>query len=106
MKLLDQQTSVSGQITVADIDQLVELGVEILVCNRPDNEAKGQPLYSDIASVALNKAIEVVNIPFSAGQMTPEQVEEFAALLKQGKRIHAYCRTGNRCTQIWTAATQ
>lgn len=104
--VLDQQTSVSGQMGVNDVDQLVELGVKVLVCNRPDNESEGQPAYDVIASAAESHGLEVVNIPFAGGQMTLAQVEEFAALLDQGKRLHAYCRTGNRCSQIWTAAKQ
>lgn len=103
---LDQQVSVSGQMSVDDIASMIDLGVEVLVCNRPDNEAPDQPAFSIIQAAAQTAGLEFVNIPFAGGQMQPEQAAEFAELLKTGKRIHAYCRTGNRSTQLWTAATQ
>lgn len=103
---IDQQVSVSGQITTADIPSIVDLGVEVLVCNRPDYEVPDQPTFDDIQHAAQAAGLEVVNIPFAGGQMLPEQAVEFAELLKTGKRIHAYCRTGNRSTKIWQAAKQ
>jgi uncharacterized protein (TIGR01244 family) len=101
---LDQQVSVSGQITTDDIVLFLEEGVKVLVCNRPDNESEGQPAYSDIEAAAKKQGLEIINIPFSGGQMQPEQAEAFADLLASGKRIHAYCRTGNRSSQLWSAA--
>lgn len=103
---LDTQVTVSGQILKDDIALLVEQGVEIIVCNRPDNEVEGQPSYSDIEAAVQASGLQVVNIPFSGGQMQPEQAQEFSALLATGKRIHAYCRTGNRSSQIWAAAKE
>jgi len=106
INVLDQQVSVSGQITPSDVVDFANQGVEVLVCNRPDNEAQGQPAYSEVAIAAQEAGLEVLNISFSGGQMQPEQANEFAELLASGKRIHAYCRTGNRSSQLWAAATQ
>lgn len=106
VNVLDQQLSVSGQITADDLVLLKEQGVELVVCNRPDNESEGQPLYSEIAAAAKLIDLNIVNIPFSGGQMQPEQAEEFAGLLATYSRIHAYCRTGNRSSQLWAAAKQ
>lgn len=103
---VDQQVSVSGQITVDDVPAIVGTGTEVLICNRPDHEVADQPLFAEIQVAAEAAGMQVANIPFSGGQMTQEQVEEFSALMGTGKRIHAYCRTGNRCTQIWGAAKQ
>jgi uncharacterized protein (TIGR01244 family) len=101
---LDQQVSVSGQITIDDIALFIEHGVEVLVCNRPDNESEGQPAYSEIELAAKKQGLDIINIPFAGGQMQPEQAETFAEILASGKRIHAYCRTGNRSSQIWSVA--
>ncbi len=106
INVLDQQVSVSGQITPSDVVEFANQGIEVLVCNRPDNEAEGQPAYQEVAIAAQAAGLNIVNIPFSGGQMQPEQVDEFAKLLAGGQRIHAYCRTGNRSSQIWAAATQ
>ncbi|MCG8670410.1 MAG: sulfur transferase domain-containing protein [Pseudomonadales bacterium] len=99
-KITDQYT-VSGQITVEDLDQLVEQGVELLICNRPDNEAEGQPNFLSIESRAKELGIQTANIPFVGGQLTKEHVDLFKEEIGKGLRTHAYCRTGNRCTIIW-----
>ena len=104
--MLDKNVSVSGQVTPEDIAAYAEQGVEIIVCNRPDNEVSDQPSYDSIAAAALMAGLQVVNIPFAGGQMQPEQAVEFADLMESGKRIHAYCRTGNRSTQLWNTAKQ
>ena len=104
--VLSPQVSVSGQIQASDLSKLKEFGVEIVICNRPDNEDHPQPLFSEIADEALSLGLETYNIPFSGGEMTQAQVDEFKAILDSGKKIHAYCRSGNRSSIIWQAATQ
>lgn len=101
---LDQQVSVSGQITVEDVAALKAMDVQLIVCNRPDKEAEDQPDFATIEAAAQAAGLDIMNIPFSGGAMLPEQAEAFAELLATGKRLHAYCRTGNRSSQIWTAA--
>ena len=106
MKLhsLGIKISVSDQISLDDVAQLAVDGIEILVCNRPDGEADGQLPYVEIQGVAEVHAIQVSHIPFSGGQLSPNHVNEFKSLLSSGKRVHMYCRTGNRSTQLWAAA--
>ena len=45
---LDENTLVSGQIRPDDVPALKELGVTLIVNNRPDNEDVGQPESDDI----------------------------------------------------------
>ena len=106
MMILDSQVSVSGQITTEEITALAADGVEILVCNRPDNESADQTAYEAIAEAAGKQGLKVANIPFAGGQMQAEHISDFVDLLDSGKRIHAYCRTGNRSSQLWNAAKQ
>jgi uncharacterized protein (TIGR01244 family) len=40
---LDERTLVNGQIRPADVPALKELGVTLIVNNRPDGEDAGQP---------------------------------------------------------------
>jgi len=104
MHYIDEQVSVSGQIDVDDISTLKTDNVTLIICNRPDNESQGQPLFSDIAKAAQSQGIACENLPFSGGDMSDAQVAEFAKLLKQHARIHAYCRSGNRSSVIWERA--
>ena len=45
---LDEQFSVSAQLSIDDLDALAAAHVEILVCNRPDEEAADQPSFAEI----------------------------------------------------------
>jgi uncharacterized protein (TIGR01244 family) len=106
MMILDNQVSVSGQITIEEVAALAADGVEVVVCNRPDNESADQTAYELIAEAAKKCGLQVINIPFTGGQMQAEHISEFINVLDSGKRIHAYCRTGNRSSQLWNAAKQ
>lgn len=106
IKKINDAYGVSGQITSADLASLKADGVELLICNRPDGEAEGQPSFDEIAAEASKLGIEVANIPFKGGQLTLEQTQAFNEQIKRGLKTHAYCRTGNRCTIIWEQAQQ
>ena len=43
IKRINDSYSVSGQVSPADIDKLVEASIRSIVCNRPDGEGADQP---------------------------------------------------------------
>lgn len=102
---LNSQVSVSEQLHSNELAALKEQGIEVIICNRPDDEAADQPSFSSIAEAAQALGMAAEHIPFSGSEMTEEQVAQFKQLVDSGQRIHAYCRTGNRSTQIWKRAT-
>ena len=105
---LDSTLTASAQIEEGDLDELKTLEISLLVCNRPDGEADDQPAFEALASQAHARGIEMLSLPFAAGKQTPQQVDEFAQLLvnaeSENRKVHAYCRTGNRSTCLWSAA--
>lgn len=103
---LSADVSVSDQLHAEDIPVLAEQGFELIICNRPDNEAADQPAFAEIAEVAKAQQMDAVSIAFTGGQMTAEQVALFKTALGKGKKTLAYCRTGNRSTQIFKAAQE
>jgi len=98
---LDSQVSISDQISASDVADLIEEGVEIVVCNRPDNEATEQPDFEDIARVCENSGVESHHIPFVGDLVEDPHVESFLTLLQSGKKVHAYCRSGARSSKLW-----
>ncbi|WP_295801298.1 TIGR01244 family sulfur transferase [uncultured Microbulbifer sp.] len=104
LKTLDSQVSVSAEPALAQFAELAKLGVEVVVCNRPENEAEGQPSFAELEQAVTAAGMAFVAIPFSRGQMQPAHSEEFAKLLSSGKKVHAFCRTGNRSCNLWAAA--
>lgn len=107
IKVLSDQVTVSGQLTVTDINQIAEQNIEVLVCNRPDGEEPGQPEYQSIADEFEKQGVQTVFLPFNPmSPMTEHHVQEFAKLIQSNQRIHAYCRSGARCTALFQASMQ
>lgn len=106
---LSDTLTVSAQVQASDLEQLHANGVTILVCNRPETESQDQPSIEAITQAAEKLDMKVISIPFRSGEQTAGQVTEFAELLSSaqtaGNKVHAYCRTGNRSTCLWAAAS-
>lgn len=105
-KHITDQYSVSEQITLADVGTLAESGVTLIMCNRPDNEEAGQLTFAEVAAYAQSLHVDTVHIPFVGGQMTADDVTAFRIAVENADKVHAYCRTGNRSSQIWQAAQE
>jgi len=98
---LDKQVSISDQISATDVANLIDEGIEIVVCNRPDREVAEQPNFDDIARLCKTHGMESLHIPFVGDQIEDPHVESFLDLLQSGKKVHAYCRSGARSSKLW-----
>ena len=87
---LNNQVTVSDQITCADIAELKAAGVEVIVCNRPDGEADDQPTMQEISAAASSEGIEFHEIPFKPSKFSAEDQQRLLAVLKTNKKTHAY----------------
>ena len=101
---VNENLSISDQIEATDIEQLAQEGVQVIMCNRPDEEAAEQPSFSDMAAAAEANGIEALYIPFKTGEMKAEHVRQMRRLQDSGKRLHAFCRSGNRSFCLYAAA--
>ncbi|MFT4825143.1 MAG: sulfide:quinone oxidoreductase [Halioglobus sp.] len=105
VKVLNDQISVSDQITAADLPEFVDMGVELIICNRPDGEAEQQETFATIEEVAKFHGVQTQYIPFRNGEMSEAHRADFAKAMQSAKKVHAYCRTGNRSTMLWAACS-
>lgn len=103
IKPLDDRVSVSGQVAPGEIGEIAKRGFTTLICNRPDGEAPGQPRFDEIAAQARAAGIDPVFLPVTSATIGPAAAREFAdAIDKSAGPVLAYCRTGTRCTALWT----
>ena len=102
---LDDKTLVNGQIAPEDVPALKEMGVTLIVNNRPDGEDVGQPESDDIEAAAKAAGIEYRHVPIARG-MGPSDIEAMREAMHaagEGK-LFAFCRSGNRSTLAWAVA--
>ena len=102
---LDDKTLVNGQIAPEDVPALKEIGVTLIVNNRPDGEDAGQPESDDIEAAAKAAGIDYRHVPIARG-LGPSDIEAMREAMHaagEGK-LFAFCRSGNRSTLAWAVA--
>jgi sulfide:quinone oxidoreductase len=99
--------SVSPQIAEADLAAVREEGFRSIICNRPDGEEAGQPVFFELAGKAQELGMETLSIPIRGAPVAEADVAAFRrALADLPKPILAYCRTGTRSAILWSLAQE
>lgn len=99
---LDDRLSVAPQLALADIAGAAERGVRLLICNRPDGEAEGQPSAAALRAESQRHGLGFVHIPVVGGAIGTEAVEAFQAALAHAEGpVLAFCRSGTRSALLW-----
>jgi sulfide:quinone oxidoreductase len=100
---LTETYTVAPQILASDVPVIAAEGYRSIMCNRPDGEQPDQPAYAEIAAAAQAAGLVVRHVPVVSGQITPADVEAFRrAIAELPAPVFAYCRSGARCTNLWT----
>ena len=102
---LNDRTLVAGQIGPEDVPALKELGVTLIVNNRPDGEDAGQPESDDIESAARAAGIDYRHVPIARG-LGPSDIEAMREAMHSASegKMFAFCRSGNRSALAWAVA--
>jgi sulfide:quinone oxidoreductase len=105
-KRLSDRLSVSAQLSPDDLKAAAAAGFKSILNNRPDLESADQPSSDDMASLALSLGMSYIHQPVVSGQISDENVDDFAALVRDSDApILAFCRTGTRCTYLWALSS-
>lgn len=94
---------VAGQVQVEDIAEAAALGVSLVINNRPDGEDPGQPTSVEIETAVRARGLDYLSIPIT-GFPGPDQVQEVAKALSDGRSTLLYCRSGMRSAAAWALA--
>jgi uncharacterized protein (TIGR01244 family) len=91
------------QIDPKDMAAIAAQGFSTVVNNRPDGEGgPDQPSSEAMAQAAQAAGLDYHYVPVISGQITPEQVASFAAIVAASRGpVLAFCRSGARSTTIW-----
>lgn len=105
MKLnrIDDNITVSPQICADDVAAIAKAGYRSILCNRPDGEGADQPDFAGVEAAAKQHGLVFQYQPVSSKQITDGDVADFAkATADLPAPVFAYCRTGTRCTVLWS----
>jgi sulfide:quinone oxidoreductase len=108
IKQIAPEIAVSEQISVDDVAKLAASGFRSIICNRPDHEGWGQPVFADIEQAAQKAGIATRHIPVTPGRTDPARAAaEFAeAMAELPKPVLAFCKSGARSTMLWQMSRQ
>ena len=94
--------SVAPQIELEDVARAKAEGFVLIVNNRPDGEAPGQPTSAEMEAAAKAAGIAYVHIPVRGGP-SQEQIDvERQILAETNGPVLAYCRSGTRSIVTWS----
>jgi len=102
---LNDKTLVAGQIAPGDVPELKQLGVTLIVNNRPDGEDIGQPESDEIEAAAKAAGIDYRHVPIARG-LGPSDIEAMREAMHStgAGKMFAFCRSGNRSALAWAVA--
>jgi sulfide:quinone oxidoreductase len=103
IRTIDATISVAGQIKASDVEAIAKAGFRSIICNRPDGEGLLQPACDGIEQAAKAAGLEFKYQPVQSGAVYDHDVKDFEkAIDAVTKPVLAYCRTGTRCTVLWS----
>lgn len=99
--------STTPQISPNDVSQIAAMGFKTVINNRPDFEGgNDQPTSAVIEAAAKQAGLVYVHLPVISGQITEQQVRQFAELLATcPKPALAFCRSGARSQSLYQMAS-
>lgn len=108
IRQIDDNYSVTAQISPDDVRDIAAEGFQAIICNRPDGEGgPDQSDFAEIAKVAEKAGIATFYVPVVGGQLTQDDVDAMASALEQATGpVLAYCRSGTRSTNIYGIVKQ
>ena len=99
---INNELTVSDQITIEDLKEIQAQGYKTIFCNRPDQESEGQLTFLTIEKEAQNLGIKAIHQPVIGGQISDDDIAQFGTYFELAQKpIFAYCRTGTRCSMLW-----
>jgi sulfide:quinone oxidoreductase len=103
IKSITTDVAVAEQLNVSDIDELSNLGIKSIICNRPDGEAETQANHQEIKTAAIKAGIEFKYQPVIDSNVSNDEIQQFKNYLAVlPAPVLAYCRTGTRSATLWS----
>ena len=102
VKRIDDNFSVSPQISPEDVTAIKAHGFVAIINNRPDGESPDQPSGATIEKAAHEAGLSYHYIPLGREGVSQDMIEQTKQVLEGSTGpVFAYCRSGTRSTTLW-----
>lgn len=102
VKRINNEVSVSPQITPEDVAAIKAQGFVAIINNRPDGEASDQPPSATIEAAAHAAGLAYHHIPLGRDGVSVEMIEQTKQVLEGSTGpVFCFCRSGTRSTTLW-----
>lgn len=104
-KALNENVSVTGQMTTNKFNSLMQQGFKSVIVNRPDQEVGNLTSANELRNLAEKAQISLIYQPVISGKITETDVQEFAKYYNSlPKPILLVCKSGGRSTVLFNQA--
>ena len=103
IKLTDT-VAASPQILAEDMPAVAAAGYKVVINNRPDGEAMGQPTSEELRQAAEAAGLEYHYYPLNAFNYPGDDLATMAALFDDPRGVFAFCRSGTRSSNLWISS--
>jgi uncharacterized protein (TIGR01244 family) len=94
--------AVAPQLELEDMAEAARRGFKLIINNRPDGEAPGQPTADEMRHAAEAAGLAYVHIPVRGGPTTGEIEAVQTAVDGASGPVLAFCRSGTRSIITWS----
>lgn len=104
---INPQFAVADQVMPEDMPAIAAQGYTVLVNNRPDGEAPGQPSNEAIAAAAAESGLDYRHYPVTAMNFPGPAPDNLKDLFEPGDGATlAFCRSGTRSVNLWLSSRE
>ncbi|WP_375288126.1 TIGR01244 family sulfur transferase [Sphingomonas sp.] len=103
---IDSRFAVAPQIAPEDAAEIRAAGYVLVINNRPDDEAPGQPTGEAVEAACRAVGLDYLAVPVDHHGFRLDQVTAtLDAIAAANGPILAYCRSGTRSCHLWALAS-
>lgn len=102
--VLTDTVAASPQIQASDMAAIAAAGFQVVINNRPDGEAMGQPSSEELQAAATAAGLEYHYYPLNAFNYPGDDISAMADLFDGDRPVYAFCRSGTRSSNLWISS--
>ncbi len=102
IRVVTTNFAVAPQLDPSDMADAADLGFRLVINNRPDGEAPGQPTAAEMKQAAEAAGLAYVHIPVRGGPDAAEVQAVREVVEATPGPVLAFCRSGARSIITWS----